>query len=531
MILEENESRLQVVIFSKDRPLQLDATLRSFISHCLDFEQTDVRVIVKASNIKYGQAYSILEKEYLPFENILLIAEDDFRQQVINLVRSSAYVLWLVDDNIFVRNFTLSTYRDLLQSYRQALGYSLRLGQNTSYCYSLDMKQAIPGFTPIAVSAYAFDWTTAEADFGYPLEVSSSLYRTADLLPLLESLSFNNPNTLESGLAALSSSFKNSHPYLLCSDFSNTFCNPVNKVQDSFSLNRAGSNRAFHPPALLDCYLTAQRIDVEAYNDFIPDACHQEVPLVMIKPASASPKVSLIIPCYNQAHFLANAVESVIAQTFTDWECLIVNDGSPDNTSEVARQLITEHSEKQIKLLEKENSGLADTRNYGIAHSRGKYILPLDSDDILHPDMLLKTVHLLDTEPNISIAYTDLVQFGAVSCHIQSGEYDFDALRYANHLNYCSLYRREAWESVGGYNPNMVEGYEDWDFWISCGAKEFWGRRIPEVLFYYRVKEQSMYTKAMECDARLKAQIVSNHPQLYDDRHFSAAQRYLGMSR
>ena len=65
------------------------------------------------------------------------------------------------------------------------------------------------------------------------------------------------------------------------------------------------------------------------------------------------PLVSVIIPCYNQAHFLPEAVESVANQTFTDWECIIVNDGSPDNTSETARQLIANYSDKQIRLVEK----------------------------------------------------------------------------------------------------------------------------------------------------------------------------------
>jgi len=73
----------------------------------------------------------------------------------------------------------------------------------------------------------------------------------------------------------------------------------------------------------------------------------------------------------------------------------------------------------------------------------------------------------------------------------------------------------------------MVEGYEDWDFWITCGEKGYVGKRIAEVLFFYRVKEESMYTKAMGNDARLKARIVLNHPHLYDEKYVSAAQRLL----
>jgi len=239
------------------------------------------------------------------------------------------------------------------------------------------------------------------------------------------------------------------------------------------------------------------------------------------------PLVSVIIPCYKQAHFLPEAVESVANQTFTDWECIIVNDGSPDNTSETARQLIANYSDKQIRLVEKGNGGLSDARNVGIKNSKGKYILPLDADDLIHPEMLQKTVSLLKTHPEIAIAYTDVKHFGSANRIVCAGEYDFKRLCLQNHLNYCSLYRREAWESASGYNPNMVWGYEDWDFWISCGVKGYYGKRISEPLFMYRVKETSMYTKALEHHSELMARIILNHPGLYDRKHAHEAKLIL----
>ncbi|HHT9135737.1 MAG TPA: glycosyltransferase [Candidatus Wunengus sp. YC60] len=229
--------------------------------------------------------------------------------------------------------------------------------------------------------------------------------------------------------------------------------------------------------------------------------------------------VSVIIPCYNQALFLPEVVESVVNQAFTDWECIIVNDGSPDNTSEVARQLIGKYYDKQIMLVEKENGGLSDARNAGIKSSTGKYVLPLDADDLIHPEMLKKTVSLLESHPEIAIAYTDVKHFGSANRVVYAGEYDFKRLCRENHLSYCSLYRREAWDAVNGYNPNMVLGYEDWDFWISCGEKGYYGKRIPEPLFMYRVKESSMYTKALEHHGELMARIILNHPCLYGQKH------------
>jgi len=232
-----------------------------------------------------------------------------------------------------------------------------------------------------------------------------------------------------------------------------------------------------------------------------------------------APRVSVIIPCYNQAHFLPEAVESVVNQTFTDWECIIVNDGSRDDTTQVAESLIRKYTGRQISLVNQTNQGLSYARNAGIKVSKGKYILPLDADDLIHPEMLQKTVSLLKTQPEIAIAYTDVKHFGSANRIICAGEYDFKRLCLQNHLNYCSLYRREAWESASGYNPNMVWGYEDWDFWVSCGEKGYYGKRISEPLFMYRVKETSMYTKALEHHSELMARIILNHPSLYDQKH------------
>lgn len=242
------------------------------------------------------------------------------------------------------------------------------------------------------------------------------------------------------------------------------------------------------------------------------------------------PAVSVIIPCYNQSQYLPEAVESVVNQTYQNWECIIVNDGSPDNTNEVAQELIAKYPTKRIVLLEKENGGLADARNFGIKNSRGKYILPLDADDIIRPERLQKMVSLLKAHPEIAIAYTDMEQFGTASKIVHEKEYDFKHLCFQNHLNYCSLYKKEAWEAVGGYNPNMAQGYEDWDFWISFGEKGYYGKRIPEPLFLYRVKDSSMYTKSLEHHDKLVARIILNHPCLYEKEDIATAEKVLNIT-
>jgi glycosyltransferase involved in cell wall biosynthesis len=226
------------------------------------------------------------------------------------------------------------------------------------------------------------------------------------------------------------------------------------------------------------------------------------------------PEISVIIPCYNQGEFLPDAVESIVNQTFENWECIIVNDGSSDNTSDVAKQLIDKHKDKNIKLLEKENEGLSVARNFGIANSCGKYILPFDSDDKLHPEMLEKTFILLENNNNISIAYTDRADFGEASGIVKAGEYNFEKLKYHNHLSYCSLYRKEVWEKVGGYRTMLT--MEDWDFWIAAGSLGYYGKRLPLPLFLYRVRNKSLFHgNAHRYWEKLFSQIVVNNSSVY----------------
>lgn len=236
--------------------------------------------------------------------------------------------------------------------------------------------------------------------------------------------------------------------------------------------------------------------------------------------------VSVVIPCYNQAQYLAEAVDSVLAQTYPHWEIVIVNDGSPDRTSEVAQGLILRHPARKIRLVEKANGGLADARNAGIRFARGECILPLDADDRIDPTFLAKTVALLERHPEIAIAYTDWVYFGGHNTRRPALDYDFARLCKKENLFTCtSLFRRKAWEATGGYNPNMTRGVEDWDFWIGCGEKGFVGKRIPEPLFFYRAKEGSMIHTLQPHLPAMFARIILNHPKLYGPEAVKLAQQ------
>ncbi|MGC8747495.1 MAG: glycosyltransferase [Candidatus Kapaibacteriota bacterium] len=244
-----------------------------------------------------------------------------------------------------------------------------------------------------------------------------------------------------------------------------------------------------------------------------------------IKEGENNPIVSIIIPCYKNAQFLSEVLESVVEQTFKDWECIIVNDGSPDNTREVAQQLISKYPDKKITYLEKENGGVASARNYGIENAKGKYILPLDADDKIAPTFLEKTVKVLEENADIHIVYTDLKQFGEVERIVPSKDFDPRTLLNLDYISGNSLFRKEVWETIGGYKNNI--GYEDWEFWINAIENGFKGFRIPEVLFFYRVKTESRYTSDLQKDLFNKAKIVSLHPASYSDAHQIWAKKVL----
>ncbi|MHB1231978.1 MAG: glycosyltransferase [Burkholderiales bacterium] len=516
-------TQLVGIVFSKDRPLQLDGTLRSFFLHCCDADDILLKVLYTTSNAHQESLYRSLAADYPAVE---FVAEDHFKNDLLALVPGFSYVLFMVDDNIFIRNFSLGEMAQALDEQTDALGFSLRLGKNTTYCYPLDKPQAVPPFEAISSAVLKYDWTKAEHDFNYPLEVSSSLYRCGDLAPLLDALSYKNPNTLESVLAGSTGRYASNFPRLLCFSHAATFCAPINKVQD-FNDNRAGELSGYSIDELADLYAQGYRLDPSAYSSFTPAACHQEVELILVQDKQPIPAVSIIIPCYKQAEFLGDSVGCVLAQSFTDWECIIVNDGSPDNTSEVARYLIGEHPDKRIRLLEKSNGGLSSARNAGIRAARGKYILPLDADDGLHPDYLKETVAVLENHPDYAIVYVDEKNFGNATHIHKKGQSSLAALMFANVHDYCSLYRKEVWKQVGGYSPAMYLGGEDWNFWLSAAALNFKSFHLPYPLFLYRNRENTMVAETLANIKEVWSHIVFHHIGLYREEHRQEAQAAL----
>jgi glycosyltransferase involved in cell wall biosynthesis len=223
-------------------------------------------------------------------------------------------------------------------------------------------------------------------------------------------------------------------------------------------------------------------------------------------------KVSIIMPCYNYGKYVDEAVNSVLDQTFQDFEIIIVNDGSTDNFT---NELLSNYNKPKTKVISIKNQGPSIARNIGIEHATGEYILPLDADDKIESTYLEKGVELLDKNPKLGIVYCEAEYIGERVGKWELPPYSFEHFILENMIFSTAFFRKSAWKKVGGYNPNMIHGMEDYDFWISLIELGMEVYRIPESLFYYRVKVESRTTKLNDYNLEMFVQIYHNHEELY----------------
>jgi glycosyltransferase involved in cell wall biosynthesis len=225
-----------------------------------------------------------------------------------------------------------------------------------------------------------------------------------------------------------------------------------------------------------------------------------------------TPAVSVIIPCYNGGRFLPAALQSLAAQTFRDFETVIVDDGSTDpETQDLLARLGPE-----VRVVRQENRGLPGARNTGFREARAALVLPFDCDDVLSPTLLEEAVPLLQSAP-ADVAF--------VTCHEQltGAREDYIAISFDpfsqlfhNQLHYCLLLRKSIWQEVGGYDDSMRNGYEDWEFNIRLIGAGYRGLVIPKPLFNYRVSGDGMLmSHSGRMHATLWRRIYARHARLY----------------
>lgn len=215
--------------------------------------------------------------------------------------------------------------------------------------------------------------------------------------------------------------------------------------------------------------------------------------------------ISLIIPVFNQAQYLADAIDSALDQILK-CEIIVVNDGSTDNSGEIADR----YKDRGVKVIHQINKGLASARNTGIMNATGEYILFLDADDLLKENCLIKLVE--NIEINFEDIYCwDFKEFGVRNGEVRLTVPTLEAMKTANRMAYCSAFKRSALLEIGGYSPRMIWGYEDYSMTIDLLKRGKTIAHIPEILFLYRTKEQSMLTDALKHHEELMNQIKKDH--------------------
>lgn len=224
--------------------------------------------------------------------------------------------------------------------------------------------------------------------------------------------------------------------------------------------------------------------------------------------------VTVVIPCHNSARFLAETMASVAAQTWRDFEVVLVDDGSSDGTRPLMQSLVDAYPGLSVHLLAQAQGGVATARNAGIGVARGRYILPLDADDLIAPRMLADCAAVLDGEPAVSIVYSDRQDFGDIERQVTSGPFELQRLKYFNQLAYCSMYRRSLWQEIGGYRSN-VDGFDDWDFWIAAAARGATARHLPLPHLKHRRRGDSYMWRLLADYERLHARIILNNTPAY----------------
>ncbi len=520
------------VVFSKDRALQLEALLQSFFLHCQDADQISLTVLYTTSSEFHEQQYAHLISE---FETVQFQKERDFQTDLRALLGQSRYILFLVDDNLFVGDFYIAEIIETLCQHPEALGLSLRLGKNTRSCYMADAEQQLPDFRAVGSKFLEYDWTVAEHDFGYPLEVSSSVYRTQDLLPLLNLIQFSNPNTLELKLAANKTVYKDLRRRLLCFSQSVAFSAPVNVVQTAWR-NKAGNHASYSSDSLARMYAAGYRLDVARYSGFVPNGVHQEIPLEfrplntnVNEPETASrvptaPVVSVVIITYQRSRWLGQAIQSALNQTHPVDEVLVIDDGSP---TEAAAQVVHSFSDRRLRYFKKEkNEGRPQARNTGIEQATGDFILWLDDDDLLLPDTLQHYLALLQKEPTLDIIYgkvryfeTQTEQLGDIYDPIDWSGKTADLL---NTLtvgspipNPGAFVRKSLYQRIGGYAPHFQRA-EDYEFWTRAASSATM-KKLDDFVCQYRIHADNVSFGDL-VDLSYESKVIRNLLGRYDLR-------------
>lgn len=226
-----------------------------------------------------------------------------------------------------------------------------------------------------------------------------------------------------------------------------------------------------------------------------------------------SPRITIIMPCYNYAHYITETIDSLKSSTYNRWKCIIINDGSTDNSEEVILGQI--NNDKRFTYVRQPNKGLSYVRNIGIRMANTKYIMCLDPDDKISSTYIENGIKYLDEHDDCTLYYGRAKMFwdDGTEKEWNLDNFDYKLLIRCNHIYSSFIYRKEDFNRVGGYDEYM-NGYEDWEFLIRLlyGGKKV--HMTDDVVFYYRRHNGSMDNSASKNLERYKRYIYNKNKEL-----------------
>ena len=223
--------------------------------------------------------------------------------------------------------------------------------------------------------------------------------------------------------------------------------------------------------------------------------------------------VSVIIPVYNMDSFVQEALDSVLASDYPNFEVIVVDDGSTDNSNAILREY--ERKNSRIHLFSQPNRGVSSARNKALEEAKGDYILPVDADNIILPHFITSAVEAIEANPSVKVVVPRIEYFGKKSGEWILPDYSLSLLARKNIIDNCALYRRMDALEFGGYCTE-VPTREDWDFWISMlknGGEVFF---LDSIGFKYRARSDSKHVLNRGKLYAVIDILNSRHPEFFE---------------
>ncbi|MFT4659775.1 MAG: glycosyltransferase involved in cell wall biosynthesis [Patiriisocius sp.] len=227
-------------------------------------------------------------------------------------------------------------------------------------------------------------------------------------------------------------------------------------------------------------------------------------------------KVSVVIPVYNSGKFLLETIASVDMQTYENVELIIVNNCSTEkHTLDILKTL-----RENRTVVDSSLTGLSQARNDGIKKASGTFILPLDADDIIKPTFIDRCIDQFNTDISIKVVRSQVELFGVKNGTIFFDEYCYNKLLARNLMVATSMFKKEDWSIIGGYDTSFTTCFEDWEFWINLLKGDGKVGTVNETLFRYRTRKGSMMNSLNLIDLkRVRKQIWKKHKAQFG-KHF-----------